>query len=272
MLRKLFVGGFVALVVGCGGNSRVEEGKGTPLEPAGSGGSAAGTGGAGVGGSAAGTGGAGVGGSAAGTGGAGAGGSAAGTGGAGVGGSAAGTGGAGAGGSAAGTSGSAGTGGGPPHGTPTGRPEAIACPPTDISGFITLDGGVPACSVDSDCSASGSALAYCRDGQCSPDECLTDGDCPDGTACACASQFRGNAFHVNGCITTGCRVDADCGANGVCSESISPSPCGGIGGYQCHGPDDECNVNADCAASTPTCAYQPTRGHWACQAALVCNG
>jgi hypothetical protein len=101
---------------------------------------------------------------------------------------------------------------------------------------------------------------------------LADSDCPDGQACGCASQFGGNAIHTNLCISTGCRSNSDCGENGVCSESISTGRCGGIAGYYCHAPEDECNTNADCCTSLPLCGYQPALGHWACQAVTVCNG
>jgi hypothetical protein len=91
-------------------------------------------------------------------------------------------------------------------------------------------------------------------------------------ACACSSQLGGgNARSGNLCITTGCRLDSDCGPGGVCSAS-NGNRCGGLQGFYCHSAADTCLTSSDCCGSTPLCVYQATLGHWACQAVTVCNG
>ncbi len=271
MLSKFIAVVVVGALVSCGGTSTSDGGKG--VQSGGTGGAVAGSGGsgpAGTGGDAPiSTGGSGGSSSSGGSGGTAVGGSGGtavgGSGGTAVGGSA----GTAVGGSGGSTAGAANC--GSPRSTPSSR-VPMACPATDPSQFEPLDGGVPACSTAADCSGVGGLYTHCLNGQCSPDQCLTDDDCPEGQACGCASSFRGNAFHTNLCVTTGCRTDADCGGEGACSETISSSPCGGLGGFYCHTAADECNSNVDCCAGTPICAYQSTLGHWACQAATVCNG
>ncbi len=102
------------------------------------------------------------------------------------------------------------------------------------------------------------------------DGCLSDSDCTQGDACACASQFGGNAPHANACIATGCRVDADCGPGGFCSPSTGER-CGGLSGYFCHTPSDCCTNDSDCP-SGQACRHDPTLGSWRCEAISVCNG
>jgi len=148
------------------------------------------------------------------------------------------------------------------------RPQAIACAATNFIGGA--DGGPIACTVDADCQEAGIGL-YCRKGACSPDACLVDGDCPTGEACGCSNMFRGNIAQANRCVMSSCRVDADCGPGGVCSPSFS-ARCGGLAGFYCHSAADSCQTDTDCCGSTPQCRYQPTLGHWACQAIVVCNG
>lgn len=147
------------------------------------------------------------------------------------------------------------------------RPQAVACAATNFIGGV--DGGPMACTVDADCQEAGIGI-YCRKGACSPDACLVDGDCPTGEACGCSNMFHGNISQANRCVMSSCRVDADCGAGGVCSPSFS-ARCGGLAGYYCHSAADSCHTDADCCKSTQ-CRYQPTLGHWACQAIVVCNG
>ena len=177
----------------------------------------------------------------------------------------------GVGGSTTGSSGAGGATTGGAHALPIGRPELGTCPASQIDPD-DANGGSLACSDDADCDNAGFGLnTHCLNGQCG-DECLTDSDCPNGQACGCAAQFRGNAIHTNACVLTGCRVDADCGPSGVCSDSESPHGCGGLNGYYCHAATDTCSTDADCAGNSSICAYQATLGHWACQAKAVCTG
>jgi hypothetical protein len=128
----------------------------------------------------------------------------------------------------------------------------------------------PACVRDDDCRAgftmdTGATVAgKCVAAKCNFDACLTDADCATGYACTC----QGNT-HAPGnvCLKAQCRVDADCGPNGLCSESSSASPFYGITGRYCRTPKDTCHVDSDCGASpqgSGTCVYDGTAGYWAC--------
>lgn len=154
------------------------------------------------------------------------------------------------------------------------RPQAVACPATNLSSFLGPDAGSISCATTADCQAAAVDLPWlCYQGMCIVDQCLTDGDCTNGMACGCASDFGGNAMHTNRCVLTQCRVDADCGQDGACSPSHA-GPCSSLTGYYCHSSADTCSANADCTCDPdrPACLYQPTLGHWACQARIICSG
>jgi hypothetical protein len=195
----------------------------------------------------------------------------------------------------AGNTGKSGTGGtagrttcGSDCSVPTGRPESVACPATSVTGLpVNADtagaGGAHdgTCTVDADCptiidsgahlNSTGPFVGRCLHGQCGFDQCLTDSDCPSGKMCACSTQFHSNGGHANYCIDANCRVDSDCGENGVCSVTIGY--CGGPSGYYCHMPEDQCHTDVDCPDTTASaCSYQPTLGYWACQAHAACAG
>lgn len=105
------------------------------------------------------------------------------------------------------------------------------------------------------------------------DQCTTDDQCPPGAACGCATDFSGNAIHVNVCMNTGCRVDSDCGPGGVCSPSFT-GHCSSLTGYYCHSAADDCTGHSDCCVdpARQACQYSPELGHWTCQAVIPCNG
>jgi hypothetical protein len=48
--------------------------------------------------------------------------------------------------------------------------------------------------------------------------------------------------------------------------------CGGIGGYYCHTPQDQCVNDSDCADGGffDVCAYDTSLGHWRCMMQGVC--
>ena len=151
---------------------------------------------------------------------------------------------------------------------PTGRPQGVCAASTSL--YSDPDGG-PGCTTLADCPSS---IGYkaCLQGRCSVDLCLSDGDCPNGQACGCADlYYGGNAMHANACLASQCRVDGDCGAGRFCSASIGPG-CGSLDGYYCHSTSDECQTHSDCCSDRPLCRYQPTLGHWACEASFACNG
>jgi hypothetical protein len=149
------------------------------------------------------------------------------------------------------------------------RPQAAACPTTPLPIAHV------SCQTSADCQDGGGIARWCRNSACSPDQCLTDTDCPTGSACGCASMFGGNAIHTNMCVESGCRVDADC-PSGLCSPAYS-GYCGGFTGYHCRSAADTCSSDADCKSteggfSSSSCRYEATVGHWQCAPIIVCMG
>jgi hypothetical protein len=176
--------------------------------------------------------------------------------------------------SSGGSSGSAGC---PPvHGRPTDTGCLQPPPRLGNCGFA----GTPQpghCFVDSDCAGAGLNARCIRDGHgpascvCTFDACIYDSACPAGQICACREDKymfgRGNT-----CVPSNCRVDSDCGPGSWCSPTLA-SGCGGIGGYYCHTPSDECTTDCECTMSDPSlyCAYDTTRGRWSCQPLPACQ-
>jgi hypothetical protein len=137
-------------------------------------------------------------------------------------------------------------------------------------------GAVPmsACVADGDCAmgTNGRCVGNQRDGcRCSYDVCTEDRDCTLGGPCECRLASRGGSG-ANVCIPGNCRVDADCGAAGFCSPTLGDcGDFGGLSGYYCHTPADECIDDADCRGvdagflgQTPYCAYSREVGRWRC--------
>jgi hypothetical protein len=78
----------------------------------------------------------------------------------------------------------------------------------------------------------------------------------------------------NTCLTSNCRVDADCGAGGYCSPADNVSSCGSVLGYFCHTASDMCLDDSDCTGSgmgPQVCTYVPTAGHWECKTSGLCG-
>ncbi len=134
------------------------------------------------------------------------------------------------------------------------------------------DGAPPACSADSDCvggytmDTGATVDGKCVAGTCDFDQCFSDTDCPSQQACVCMSDTHAPG---NVCEPAQCRVDADCGPPGLCSESLSAAgPFYGVVGRYCRTLADTCATDADCAGSADqgagTCVYMQTVGHWAC--------
>ncbi len=135
------------------------------------------------------------------------------------------------------------------------------------------------CTTTADCSDGGGS--FCHGGACTPDQCLSDDDCPAGTACGCGPEVGGGGpDRPNRCITANCRTSADC-PSGACQGSSSPASsstqCDQLLGYFCVTPTDmDTCTSQGCCAPNPAmeeCLYQPTLGHWACGTPdLVCFG
>ncbi|HEY2728801.1 MAG TPA: hypothetical protein VGK52_02600, partial [Polyangia bacterium] len=79
-------------------------------------------------------------------------------------------------------------------------------------------------------------------------------------------------IRVNRCVPSSCRIDADCGAGGLCSPGYGY--CQSSTGYHCRSAADSCCSSADCAGmgTASTCEYAPTTGHWQCLAPVGCAG
>ena len=103
------------------------------------------------------------------------------------------------------------------------------------------------------------------------DNCTSDSDCPSQTDCLCDYNVggAGGSGSMNLCLPSNCRSDADCGPGGFCSPSVYQR-CARINGYFCHGPGDECGIDADCASGR--CAFASEVGHWICAYAEPCTG
>lgn len=85
--------------------------------------------------------------------------------------------------------------------------------------------------------------------------CTNDAECGPGFACLCAPVDRGTV-----CIEAGCRSDSDCSPGYRCA--FTPSSLWGYGAsLHCHGPDDECQSDADCIDGT--CRWAKER--WECE-------
>ena len=132
-----------------------------------------------------------------------------------------------------------------------------------------MDGGISttACDVDGDCTTSTNGRCYtnvggvrCPGNVCSYDACFGDSDCPNNLPCECRSPL---AHDANYCVTgSECRVDSDCGANGLCAPS-GVSNCQLA--YFCRTPNDTCAADADCAGQSGTqCSYDTQAKRWRC--------
>jgi hypothetical protein len=151
------------------------------------------------------------------------------------------------------------------------RPQHTLCPSHSAGGV--------ACSDDTQCGSDtpGDAPNRCLDGQCGPDQCVSDGDCGSGGVCSCAGETYGGMKEAAGnvCIPAGCQIDADCAPGYTCAPSDSCGSSYGVQGYYCHAPGDACQNDCDCGgdgtAGTPYCSYDEEVGQWACGSA-VCSG
>jgi hypothetical protein len=135
------------------------------------------------------------------------------------------------------------------------RQSARACEPTRPCNEVAPG---PACSSHEDCAGGDNGRCQRFGLRCTYDECTRDTDCPPGNLCDCAGGSDGQ----HRCLQAGCRTDADC-AGRHCSPSpdFSCADRSQIVGYYCHGPDDECQADADCAGY---CAYDPASTRFRC--------
>lgn len=153
---------------------------------------------------------------------------------------------------------------------PNHRATAVSCGPN----VTRWPGDGMSCTSNADCAADGNVnlLPFvCLHGHCTIDQCLTDEDCGENTACVCARGGLG-FVRANTCLPANCRVDADCGTTGYCAASFGP--CGSIDGYYCHTANDTCvNPTEDCSGcgSLSHCSYSPAAAAFTC-ALQTCAG
>jgi len=106
---------------------------------------------------------------------------------------------------------------------------------------------------------------------CTYDTCTGDSDCMAGQLCAC----HGGAYaegQGNTCMPGNCRVDSDCGTNGYCSPTAGGG-CGGVSGYYCHTPQDQCVNDTDCGGQSgfSSCQWSSGQDRWTCQTVFACG-
>ena len=153
------------------------------------------------------------------------------------------------------------------------RSEAVVCDRERPLGEIsTADAGgeaVTGCTTHEECTDGENGrctLANRYERRCTYDSCFEDADC-GSTVCACDGGWRSGS---NTCLSGNCQVDADCGAGGWCSPSLSDCGFfGGVEGYWCHTPEDTCTNDSDCPETGDFggpgyCMYSQTLGHWEC--------
>jgi hypothetical protein len=157
------------------------------------------------------------------------------------------------------------------------RPDDSQCTAPRSAGSCTagMMGPPFVCSTDSQC-ADGGADGRCTNSPggpagcfCTYDACGTDNDCPSGQLCVC----HDSAYNHDGntCLPGNCRVDADCGPGGYCSPAHGTNDCGGVNGYYCHTPQDQCIDDSDCAGQGfDVCSWSAQANRWECQMAAIC--
>jgi hypothetical protein len=158
------------------------------------------------------------------------------------------------------------------------RPNDAQCLTTPPPGDCNGPSGNGMCSNDNQCTMGtngrcvqmGEGVEYCG---CTYDTCMQDANCPTGDTCAC----HGSAYtdgEGNVCVPGNCRVDADCGAGGYCSPSVDTMGCGGgVAGYYCHTPQDQCVNDSDCGeggGGEGVCVFSTSAGYWQCTVLGVC--
>ncbi len=135
------------------------------------------------------------------------------------------------------------------------------------------------CTQDSECTdwptgICGEEFSYCY---CRY-PCTSDSECGPDAACACETQFEvifeespyGGFYNPSTCVSANCKTDEDCPGSYSCGAS--PGICGGLEGFYCHGPDDECEGNSDCLADElDRCAFDEDVGHWVCDSFAICE-
>ncbi len=136
------------------------------------------------------------------------------------------------------------------------------------------------CSQDTDCSDFPPGACHNQFGYClCRYPCQTDDDCGPMGACACDTQyepslfesFQGGLYTFTNCVSATCRSDEDCPGMYTCG--LSPDYCGGVEGFFCHGPADECQSNSECDINGEPgrCSYDEDEARWLCEEFVICE-
>jgi len=166
---------------------------------------------------------------------------------------------------------------GPTPGVPLNhRPNDAQCLQSPAAGTCQAppeDAGF-GCSADSQCTSGTNGRCQNNLGpagcSCTYDTCASDSACPTGDLCVChGSPYAYGAG--NTCMPGNCRIDSDCGAQGYCSPAHGTANCGGVSGYYCHTPSDECVNDTDCSTGNPSaCTWSSSLSRWTCQEMIEC--
>lgn len=130
------------------------------------------------------------------------------------------------------------------------RDVATTCDSPVAPGDCALEPEVGSCTDDADCGAAGACVTMSGGpGQSCGcvTACVTDDDCGDGYACACAGVLGRST-----CIAAACRTNADCG-DGLCRFVTHRTSCDGAPRLACTSAADTCVFDEACESYDEAC-------------------
>lgn len=161
-----------------------------------------------------------------------------------------------------------------PYGPRWDRTEAPACT-SDEEAFLQecaeSEPDAP-CATDADCGGGQCTYDGWSSCECVP-TCTTSEDCAAGESCLCAAAYETPGGELNSpqgwsqCRPAECTSSADCGGE-PCGLSLDI--CQYPLGFYCHGADDTCLYDSDCATNE-RCLYDTDASVWACSEGADCE-
>ncbi len=130
------------------------------------------------------------------------------------------------------------------------RDVGTTCDSPVAPGDCTLEPEVGSCTSDADCGVAGACVTMSGGpGQSCGcvTACVTDDDCGDGYACACAGVLGRST-----CIPAVCRTNADCG-DGLCRFVTHRTSCDGAPRLACTSAADTCVFDEACENYDEAC-------------------